>query len=181
MVASGSRSELVDLVVLEGDVSALADLEPELDVVGVDLATGVLVDLLVADAGARLLRQLVEVDVVVTNRGERLHTDADESEADGACPGGASHANGYPRCAMFSPQLRCRAADAADGEFASERQGGARGWMREQHRGVRSRVRATRCRLIVLRRQLRNRTGRARCARRCQRGRQEHDPAHPLR
>ena len=65
----GLRPQLVELVLVERDVAALADLEAHLDVVGVDLLAGLLGHLAVADPRARLLLELVEVDVVVADRG----------------------------------------------------------------------------------------------------------------
>ena len=63
------RLQFGELVLVERDVATLADVEPELDVVGVDLLAGPFGHLLVADPRAGALLQLVEVHVVVADGG----------------------------------------------------------------------------------------------------------------
>ncbi len=90
------RPQLLQLVLVERDVAAGADLEAHLDVVGVDLLAGLLRHLAIADARAGLLVQLVEVDVVVAHRAERLHRDVHQSEADRSGPEWSCHGGPVP-------------------------------------------------------------------------------------
>src|SRR5690606_28962200 len=48
-------------------------------------------DALVADASSILLVELAELHVLLPHRGEELHGDVDESEADGSAPQCARH------------------------------------------------------------------------------------------
>ena len=80
--AGRRRPQLVEFVLVEGHVAALADLEAQLDVVRVDLLARLLRHLAVADARARLLLELVEVHVVVADGGERLDLHVHQTEAD---------------------------------------------------------------------------------------------------
>ena len=76
------RPQFVEFLLVERDVAALADLEAQLDVVRVDLLAGLLRHLAVPDARPRLLLQLVEVHVVITDGGERLDLHVHQTEAD---------------------------------------------------------------------------------------------------
>ena len=94
-VDAGFRA--LQLVLVERDVAALLDLEAHLDVVGVDLPARLLRHLAVADPRPGLLVQLVEVDVVVTDGGVRLHRHADQTEADVSAPDRSTHGGGRTR------------------------------------------------------------------------------------